>query len=67
MVQTDPQHLLVVAFCFMLRYSIAPDLNPSETATEVVLQSKSALFFTLFGLLHLWKVTPTNEYIPAHR
>lgn len=67
MVQTDPQQLLVVAFSFMLHYSIAPDLNPSETATEVVLQSKSPLFFTLFGLPHLWKVTPKPKYIPAHR
>lgn len=66
-VQTDAQQMLVVAFCFMLHYSIAPDLSPHETATEIELQSKSALIFILFGLLHLWKLTPKNNSFPAHR
>lgn len=65
-VQTDPQQLLVVAFSFMLHYCIAPDLNPSETATKVVLQSKSALFFTLFSYYtcEKWLQNP-NTFLPT--
>lgn len=57
--------MLVVAFWFMLHYSAAPDVNPSETAI-VVLQSKSALFFTLFGILNCEKwLQRMNTFLPT--